>query len=170
MSVIPLPTQKRYLSYLGFNTAYDVSKWCADRGIISAYVEMVVDGRQLAQSNTIQQSWWIRDAKEPGVVYERFSDIISRKGSIHQSKQWSASGYASAWLAAKYDMPVKPLEAFYSFYSAVAVDEIMEDVLILDHQLQRKTVSFTKPSDLIVDVRSKYIAPARVEVKHGSPA
>lgn len=168
MSWLPLAKQKKYLSYLGFNTAYDVSKWCADHGVISAYVEMVVDGRQLALNSTIQQSWWIKDAKTPGVIYARFSDIISRKSSIHQSKEWSRSGFASSWLAAKYDMPVKPLETLFSFFSAVAVDEIWEDMLILDSQCKQKYVSIETPSDLIIDIRAKYKTQERVEVTHGS--
>lgn len=165
---IPMGRIKRHLSFLGLNTPYDVSRWCADHGVISKYVEMVVDEKLLYDS---RPSWWVRDAKTPGVVEKRFGDILTRARSIHSAKKWSASGEASAWLSATYDMPIKFLPALNAFYSEIAVDQIMEDVQYLDTLYLQGELEFSTQSTEAAAIRTRYVSKTSNErILHGSTA
>ena len=119
------PISVRSLKDLGMYSAFDVSKWCAENGIISTYLEhrkeriMEVDWTYLTQPG-----WVVKDATNPGHIIKKF-------GFQGDSKVSDIRKRAEAWMEAEYEAPMKYLNVMGASFVAPAVDLLLDELAIM---------------------------------------
>lgn len=119
------PISVRSLKDLGLYSAFDVSKWCADNGIISVYLEhkreKIMD---VAWAYMSQPGWVVKDARDPGKIIQKFTF----RGD---STMTDIRKRGEAWVEAQYDMPMKYMAVMKASFAAPAVDLILDELELM---------------------------------------
>lgn len=107
---------------LGLFTPYDVSKWCAQHGIVSVYIEkrktkfMSVSFKQFEKASVV-----VKDCLRPGVEIAKFT----LRGD---ERRVNVALRAQAWVEATYDIKMKYLPSMGGYFPAPAVDLLLDEL------------------------------------------
>lgn len=141
---------------MGIYTPYDLSLWCAERGLLSVYLERKKKSKSHVfipdHPSPSPAQWLVKDSQCPGKIIQKF--VVP-----YRSKDKSIRMKATAWLEEQYGISYVYLPLLKSSFNQVAVDMLIED-------LQKPVVEVKTPA-LKASVRLQMAEALKKEIYSG---